>query len=169
MGGKNGGGVSLGDLAKLTNLAQQKLREADTENNPHVFISFAYEDLTEVNMLRGQVKNETTDLAFDDFSVKEPFNSENADYIKRKIREKIEHASVIIVYLSNDSAQSEWVNWEIEESISKGKGVIGVYGGTVTAHQLPSLFIKNKFEIVKWKPSNKSWMNQRARKKREET
>ena len=126
MGGGSGGGISLGDLSRLQEAAKQKLKEASADSSPHVFISFSHDDMDEVNLFRGQAKNENTQLQFDDHSVKEPYDSVNADYIKRQIREKIDRASVTVVYVTDNSASSKWVNWEIEESLKRGKGVIGV-------------------------------------------
>lgn len=129
MGGRSGGGVSSRDIAELEEKVRQKLSASTGDGSPHVFISFAYEDVDEVNLLRGQAKNEKTELQFDDYSVKEPYDSVNAEYIKRKIREKIDRCSVTVVYLSEYTASSDWVNWEISESIKRNKGVVGVYTG----------------------------------------
>lgn len=153
MGGSSGGGVSSVDLQKLMERAKQKMKEA-SEVSRHVFISFAYEDVDEVNLLRGQAKNDNTDLQFDDYSVKEAFDSNNADYIKKQIREKIDKASVTLIYLSDSSAKSKWVNWEIEESIKRGKGVVGVYKGDTPPKSLPAAVKDNTIEVVKWSHSN---------------
>jgi len=150
MGGGSGGGISIADMQKFEAKAKQSLKEAETAEARHVFISFAYEDLDEVNLLRGQAKNDKTDLVFDDHSVKEAYDSSSADYIKRQIREKIDRVSVTVVYLSEHSAKSRWVNWEVEESIKRGKGVIGVYKGDHPPSNLPSAFSDNKCNAVKW-------------------
>ena len=150
MGGSGGGSFPRGDLARLEEKAKQSLTEASSDTSRHVFISFAYEDIDEVNLLRGQANNDKTDLQFDDFSVKEAFDSENADYIKRQIRERIDRCSVTVVYLSDKSASSSWVNWEIEESFKRGKGVIGVYKNDSQPASTPTAFQKNKCIAVKW-------------------
>lgn len=150
MGGSSGGGIPSSDWAKLEAKAKQTLTEAGIDTSRHVFISFAYEDVDEVNLLRGQAKNDKTDLLFDDFSVKEAFESENADYIKRQIRERIDRCSVTVVYLSDKSASSSWVNWEIEESLKRGKGVIGLYKGEIQPAKVPPAFQQNKCKAVKW-------------------
>ena len=150
MGGGSGGGISIADMQKFEAKAKQSLKEAEASESKHVFISFAYEDVDEVNLLRGQAKNDKTDLQFDDYSVKEAFDSSNADYIKRQIREKIDRVSVTVVYLSENSARSRWVNWEIEESIKRGKGVIGVYKGDQPPGKLPTAFSENNCKAVKW-------------------
>jgi hypothetical protein len=149
-GGGRGGGIRSGDLRRLEEKAKQSLKEPLPDTSRHVFMSFAYEDVDEVNLLRGQAKNDKTDLQFDDFSVKEAFDSVNADYIKRQIRERIDRCSVTVVYLSEKSASSKWVNWEIEESLKRGKGVIGVYTGNSAPTNMPPAFRQNGCKAVKW-------------------
>ena len=143
MGGSTGGRLDSSDIKRLEEQAKQKLSEARSDTSRHVFISFDHEDLDEVNLLRGQAKNDKVDLQFDDHSLKEPFDSTNADYIKRQIREKIDRCSVTVVYLSEKTASSKWVNWEIEESIKRGKGVIGVYKGDKAPASVPPSFRQN--------------------------
>lgn len=150
MGGGGGGGVSRDELKRLEELAKKKLAESQSDSSCHLFISFAYEDANEVNLLRGQAKNENSALQFDDYSVKEAFDSKNAEYIKRQIREKIDRCSVTLVYLSSKTVNSRWVGWEIEESLKRGKGVIGVYQGDRPPAQLPPAFAQHKLRTVKW-------------------
>ena len=153
MGG-GGGYFSSDDHKDLERLAKREIKKASESIKRNVFISFNSDDLDEVNLLRGQAKNDNTDLEFSDRSLKEPFNSENADYIKRGIREKIDQASVAVVYLSKNSNKSKWVNWEIEESMRKGKGVIGVYKGDNPPPTLPKIFSDNNLKAVKWTHEN---------------
>jgi len=150
MGGGGGGSIPRSDLRQLEEKAKQSLKDAVTDTSRHVFISFSYEDVDEVNLLRGQAKSDKTDLQFDDFSVKEAYNSKNADHIKRQIRERIDRCSVTVVYLSDNAASSSWVNWEIEESFKRGKGVIGVYKGDSQPAKTPPAFQQNKCKAVKW-------------------
>lgn len=168
MGGSGGGGIPSDNFKKLEDRAKEELKKADkVDVSRHVFISFAYEDLNEVNLLRGQAKNEKSDLQFDDHSVKEAFDSSNADYIKRQIREKLDRTSVTIVYLSGNCAKSEWVNWEIEESIRRGKRVIGVYKGNVPPASLPRAFVDNGCKSVNWAHDELTKAINMATKKRE--
>lgn len=154
MGGSYGGGIPSDTFHKLEESARRKLKEASGDVSRHVFISFAYEDVDEVNLLRGQAKNENTGLEFDDYSVKEAFDSTNAEYIKRQIREKINKSSITIVFLSEHSAKSAWVDWEIQESLKRGKGVIGVYTGDSPPPALPKAFAQNSCKAVKWTHEN---------------
>jgi hypothetical protein len=153
MGGNGGrgkaSGLSLGERMQLEADAKKKLLQPG-DGVKHVFISFAYEDLNEVNLLRGQAKNEKTELEFDDHSVKDAYDSANAEYIKSKIREKIDRVSVTLVYLSPNAATSKWVNWEIEESARRGKGVVGVYKGNIAPSVIPSAFREGGYGMVRW-------------------
>lgn len=165
MGGGGGGSIRSADLKQLEEKAKQKLK-AQSETGCHVFISFAFENEDEVNLLRGQAKNEKTDLEFDDFSLKEAVNSKNEDYIKQKIRERIDRASVTVVYLTPDCAKSKWVDWEITESLKRRKGVIGVYKGDTPPDQLPTALDRYGIKIVKWSHQEMMHAIAEARKER---
>lgn len=150
MGGGSGGSLSNDDIKSLEQRVKQKLADAKSDTSRHVFISFDHDDLNEVNLLRGQAKNDKVDLQFDDHSVKEAYDSNNADYIKRQIREKIDRCSVTVVYLTEKTASSQWVNWEVEESMKRGKGVIGVYKGDKPPANVPPAFRQNGCKAFKW-------------------
>jgi hypothetical protein len=152
MGGSGGGGRGLRpeELKKLEEIAKESLRQTAQPAKRSVFIAFASDDLDEINLLRGQAKNEQTDLEFIDRSLKDPFDSERAEYIKRGIRERIKQASVTIVYLTDNSADSKWVDWEIRESARLGKGVVGMYRGDKPPQRLPNAAKELGIKVVPW-------------------
>jgi len=151
--GGGGGGRSLtpDQLQRLTQVAKDSLKKAAEPEKRNVFISFVAEDLTDVNLLRGQAKNENSNIEFNDWSVKEPFDSKNAEYIRRGIRERIRQSSVTVVYVSKKTAQSKWVEWEIRESIALGKGVVAMYKGSTPPSKLPAAIAKFKVRLIPWK------------------
>jgi len=152
MGGGGGGGQGLtpGELQRLELKAKQSLRSRDGSEKCNVFISFASEDLDDVNMLRGQAKNENSEIEFNDWSLKKPFDSEDAEYIKRGIRERIRQCSVTVVYVSGKTAGSRWVNWEIQEAVAMGKGVVAMHKGDKPPALLPKGVSDNKVPVVPW-------------------
>jgi hypothetical protein len=150
MGGGGGGSRSIGNIQSLIDRAKQELRESETQGRRNVFISFAYEDIDEVNLLRAHAKNEKSPIEFNDWSVSEPIDSERAPYIKQKISERIAQSSVTVVYLSPQTSKSQWVAWEIEESLKRGKHVIGVYKGDVAPASLPKAFREHRLGSVRW-------------------
>lgn len=151
MGGGGGGrGLTGDELRRLEQVAKDSLRKGAGTGKRNVFISFAAEDLQEVNLLRGQAKNENADIEFNDWSVKRPFDSKEAEYIKRQIREQIRRCSVTIVYVSDKTADSKWVDWEVRESLTLGKGVVAMHSGARPPSRLPKAVIDNKIPLVPW-------------------
>ena len=152
MGGRGGSRrhFSPERLKDLSQTAREALRKADEPQRRSVFISFASEDLDEVNLLRGQAKNEGSAFDLIDRSLQEPYDSDRAEYIKQGIRQRINQSSVTLVYLSSDTVNSKWVDWEIRESVRLGKGVIGVYKGNAPPERLPAALQEIKANIVPW-------------------
>ena len=150
MGGSGGRGLTYREEEALENAARSSMRQAAEPEKHNVFISFAMEDAKEVNLLRGQAKNEDSNLEFNDYSVKEAYDSKNADYIRQGIREKIKQCSVTLVYVSNDTSDSKWVDWEIRESIRLGKGVVAMYKGDTKPTNLPHAISELRIKLVPW-------------------
>jgi hypothetical protein len=90
------------------------------------FLSFVNEDLNLVNLFRGQGKNERLDLEFHDYSIKEPFDSRNADYIGRGITEQIGYATLTVCLYGPTTYSSDWVVWELNKTLALGKPIMGV-------------------------------------------
>jgi Thoeris protein ThsB, TIR-like domain len=146
MGGNGRGSWSrLGDVRAL----EEKAKAALQGGKRNVFISFATEDMDEVNLLRGQAKNEKSDIEFNDHSVREPYDSDKAEYIKRKIAERMDRTSTTVVYLSENTAQSKWVKWEVEKSLEMGKKVIGVHSGDSFRGEKP-VWLTPNVKVVPW-------------------
>ncbi len=146
MGGGGGGRRSLGDIRAL----EQRAKAALQGGKRNVFISFAMEDLDEVNLLRAHAKNEKSDIEFNDYSVREPYDSERAEYIRQKITERIERASVTVVYLSESTPRSEWVKWEVEKSLKLGKRVVAMHASDTPPSRLPAWVSENRIAVVAW-------------------
>ncbi len=144
MGG-SGGWNRLGDVRSL----EEKAKAALQGGKRNVFISFATEDMDEVNLLRAHSKNENSDIEFNDHSVREPYNSERAEYIKQKITERINRTSTTVVYLSKNTAQSKWVKWEVQRSLELGKKVIAVHSGQQFGGKKPN-WLSKEIKVVPW-------------------
>ena len=149
MGGSSSWSPSRKDLGQLESLAKEALREA-VSGRRNVFISFAYEDLGDVNLLRGQARNASSPIEFNDWSLREPFDSTRASYIKQGIRERIRQASATLVYVSDATARSQWVDWEVRESLALGKRVIAVYRGLAPPSRLPPAVEEAGIKPIPW-------------------
>lgn len=149
MGG-GGGYRSIGDIQSLVDKAKEELRKGDQTGKKNIFISFAYEDIDTVNLLRGQAKNENSPIEFNDWSISEPINSERAPYIKQKISERIAQSSLTVVFLSDATSKNEWVSWEIEVSLKMGKKILGVYPKDSKPKTYPDAIKANKIKCIPW-------------------
>ena len=154
MGGKTGGGINISEhlARKMEAHIKDKLGEAAKPQRRNVFISFQNEDKGEVELLRGQAKNENSSLEFNDWSLRKPFNSERAEYIRQGIRQRIQQSSVTVVYLGQTTHKSQWVDWEIRESLKLGKGVVAVHKGNAPPHTLPAAISEHGIRVVSWRP-----------------
>jgi hypothetical protein len=117
--------------------------------NRHVFLSFVAEDLTLVNLFRGQARNKNSNLTFDDYSVKVPYNSTRADYIRGRIRAQIRASSVLVCLVGRQTSRSRWVNWEIQTANQMGKRIIGVRLRPAR-DPLPVALAEARARIVAW-------------------
>ena len=163
-----GGGSSNYDtriIDRLAKVAKDSFDNAQPEKR-NIFISFDHRDVSEVNLLRGQAKNEDNDLEFNDYSVKEPYDSEKAEYIKSAIRERIRQASVTVIYITDLTHESQWVSWEATESIAQGKGVICVHKGDTPPGKLPKFVNELGLKVVPWKHKELSTAIETAAQKR---
>lgn len=125
------------------------MREGDAPRK-NVFISFAHEDMTDVNLLRGQAKNTSSELEFNDWSLQEAFDSERAEYVKSGIRERIRQSSVTIVYVSEVTHESRWVDWEIRETLRLGKRVVAMFKGKQPPSRLRAALTDNGIRPIPW-------------------
>lgn len=127
MGGGGSWKIGQSDLGKLERVVSESMKPGGVDGRRNVFLSFEYGDVDRVNLLRGQAKNENSGLEFNDWSLREPFDSANADYIKRGIKERIRQSSVTLVFVGEDTHRSRWVDWEIRASHELGKRVVAMH------------------------------------------
>lgn len=146
-------------LKRLEEKAREVLRQGEATSRRNVFLSFAAEDLNLVQLLRGQVSNPATDLEANDWSVQSPYDSKEADYIRRRIRERLRHSSVVLCVVSENTAASSWVNWEISEALAMDKRVACVYAGDKPPSRLPRAALAAGVPVVPWNHATiMAWM-----------
>jgi|SRR5712692_6403630 len=91
-----------------------------------IFISFDHDDQQQVNGFLG-LREFVDNFEFYNHKLDRRIQSNNGEYIGRVIREEYIHpASVTVVLIGNRTAFSDWVKWEIQESIRQGKGLLGI-------------------------------------------
>lgn len=92
-----------------------------------IFISFDHDDTDKVNGFLG-LRNIIDGFEFYNHKLDHRINSQDVDYVCRVVREEyIKPASVTVVLIGNNTANSRWVQWEIQESLRQGNGILGIH------------------------------------------
>lgn len=117
-----------------------------------VFLSFIEEDKQRVQGLRLLAANPDYDLEFYDESLRVAIDSNDADYIKRRIREKIGRTSITVCLISEQTHSSSWVDWELKESDDKGNTIIAMALKGVDNATLPTLIKAKALTFHAWSP-----------------
>jgi len=122
-----------------------------------VFVSYDHDDTDQANGFLG-LRN--LDVGFDFINKKLDYEiqSKSDDYKRRVIREKFIHdASVTVVLLGVNYHLSKWSNWEVEDSVDEGNGLLAIALKGVTGRvTLPAEFKKyhdaGLAKFIAWEP-----------------
>jgi hypothetical protein len=91
-----------------------------------VFLSFQNEDRRYADLIDAWAANDNDDFNLYNERLRIAVNSSQAEYIKSRLRPKIDRASVLLCIIGTGTARSEWVNWEIAYAKRCGKKLVGV-------------------------------------------
>ena len=64
---------------------------------------------------------------------------------------RIESCSALVVYISSDTKDSAYVNWEIEYAHKRGKRIVGVWARGERDCEVPEMLDKYADAIVGWR------------------
>jgi hypothetical protein len=121
----------------------------------NVFISHIHEDdagLSDLKDLLSKHGMEVRDASIDSSS---PNEAKSEDYIKNGILAPgINWASTLIVYITPETKNSEWVNWEIEYAAKCDKRIVGVWAQGCNKCEVPDALAENADAMVGWNGSS---------------
>ncbi len=128
-----------------------------------IFLSFAFEDKNQVSGFRLLRWNNNVEIDFFDSSLLSPVQSSNTEYIKRSILDRLNNTSVTVVLIGQSTHKSNWVGWEIEQSIKRGNGILGIrLKGNDNAIVPASMHVSHA-SVGNWSPDDFSqWIEQAA-------
>lgn len=95
-----------------------------------MFFSFDYDrDIWRVNQVRHSwvTHGGMQDAGYIDAADFEKIKKQGEDAIKRWIDKQLEGTSVTVVLIGAKTSESKWVKYEINQSLEKGNGLIGIY------------------------------------------
>lgn len=96
-----------------------------------VFISYRADDegTRYKNLLVAWANNDHKNFfnfKFIDQSIGISIKSSDAQYIKKRIKEKIEASDKVVCIVGKNTASSDWVNWELEYAHTLGKPIAAI-------------------------------------------
>lgn len=115
-----------------------------------IFISFQHDDILQAkgfNLLRW---NPNVPIDFVGRHLLSPVGSQDPTYIRSKIREMLHGTSVTVVLIGEKTAQSEWVDFEIRESLARGNGVLGIRLKDAGNADIPRALIEAGAKVIDW-------------------
>ena len=121
------------------------------EETRNVFISHIHEDDEGLGKLKGLLKD--NGMAVRDYSITadNPNNAHSEDYIKSEIlAPRIQQSGTLVVYISPETRESDWVNWEIEYAQKQDKRIVGVWEYGEKDCEVPDALDKYHDAIVGW-------------------
>ncbi len=122
-----------------------------------VFISYQHKDQARAKGFNLMRYNQHLGLEYTGRHLLDPVKSQDAGYITSKIREQIKGSSVTVVLIGDDTANSDWVDREIQWSLDKDKpnGLLGIRLSADA--QVPERLRQQGTEILDWhKPQDVS-------------
>lgn len=122
----------------------------------NIFISHVHEDDDLLPKLKDLLARQDVEVRDGSVNSSKPNDANDEEYIKREILQpRIDWASVLVVLITHDTADSWWVNWEIEYAAKQGKAIVGVYAqGATEAERPPALEQLGDATVVGWNGSS---------------
>jgi hypothetical protein len=122
-----------------------------SDNTKNVFISHVHKDDEGLTDLKNLLKKKGMNVRDSSINSDRPNNAKSPDYIKSEIlAPRINWASTMIVYISPETKNSEWVNWEIEHAHKQDKTIVGVWERGANGCEVPEALDEYGHAIVGW-------------------
>ena len=117
----------------------------------NVFISHIHEDDAGLADLKALAAKNGLNVRDSSITSEKPNAAKDPEYIKQKIlAPQIEWASTVVVYVSPDTKDSAWVDWEIEYANKLGKRIVGVWEQGANECEVPAALEKYADAMVGW-------------------
>lgn len=140
-----------------------------------VFFSFHYQvDIFRVNQVRNaHVVEGAAAAGFQDASLWEESKRKGNDAVKRLIDAGLNGTTVTVVLIGSDTSKRKFVGYEIQQSIARGNGLLGIYihnlkdprTGTAPRGAVPAGLLAASAPVYDWDPSRfGEWVEAAARK-----
>jgi hypothetical protein len=114
-----------------------------------IFISHSWAYIDDLNSLKRLLENRGYfNVQFEEATPDVPINSDNAYYIRQRLKQKITNSDVILGIAGIYASHSEWMAWELDKAIELGKPIIGVVPRG--AERISTVVSSRANEVVRW-------------------
>lgn len=122
-----------------------------TDELKNVFISHLHEDDEGLTDLKDLIAKGGLTVRDSSINSSKPNEAKDPEYIKNQIlAPQIQWASTLLVYITPDTKDSEWVNWEIEYAAKCGKRIVGIYAHGAAECDVPDALEKYADDVRGW-------------------
>ena len=120
-------------------------------NQHNVFISHRHEDDSLITNLKDMLSKRGCEVRDSSVTSQTPNNAKAEDYIKSILADRIRWAGKIIVIVSPQTKNHDWVDWEIEYANKHpDKRIIGVWAPGAEQCDLPEPLKRHADAVVGW-------------------
>lgn len=117
----------------------------------NVFISHRHEDDALIQQLKDLLVRHGANVRDSSINSATPNQAKDESYIKSILAERIEWAGKILVIVSPETRNHEWVDWEIEYANTyPDKRIIGVWAPGADGCDLPESLERHADAVVAW-------------------
>jgi hypothetical protein len=117
----------------------------------NVFISHVHEDDPGLGSLKNLLAKQGVEIRDSSITAENPNDANDPEYIKREILgPRIRWAGVLLVYITAETRESPWVNWEIEYAEKNGKPIVGIWAHGAKDEDLPRALDDYADAVVAW-------------------
>jgi Thoeris protein ThsB, TIR-like domain len=117
----------------------------------NIFISHIHEDDEELTNMKNLLEARGFHVRDSSINSANPNEAHDPDYIKSGIlAPRIRWAGVLVVLISPETRNSEWVNWEIEYANKLDKRIVGVWAHGANECDVPDALELYADAVVGW-------------------
>ena len=117
----------------------------------NVFISHVHEDDGGLADLKELIAKGGLSVRDSSINSSKPNQAKDPDYIKSQVlAPQIQWASTVLVYVTPQTKESAWVDWEIKYAEKLGKRIVGIYARGANECDVPDALEKYADDVRGW-------------------
>lgn len=114
-----------------------------------IFISHSWAYVADLNSLKNMLENRGYfHVQFEEATPDVPINSDNAYYIRQRLKQKISNSDVVLGIAGIYASHSEWMAWELDKALELDVPIIGVVPRG--AERISTVVSSRAKEVVRW-------------------